>query len=785
MLQEACEAVDVLGKHYVPSKSAMPQDKLQELKEYFRRPRVVSTGTIPFGSRARHATVDVTSSTLFTTLFPFGSVRLMGVQGVRFKLVATLQVATTPFHQGVLALSWQYSVASGETIQFVRSKFSSTATNLPHVRLDMSTDTMVQLHIPFLNTVEYHEIFSPYFNVYGVLSLNSLLPTASFTGGVEPTYKILLHLEDLELIGTYPGALSVVNLQAGQKLSPIEKEQYDDAKPFSSALSAASKTMGFIAKGVPSLSSVAGPASWALESAAGATRSFGYSKPQSQDPVMRTQINPSISEHSVDLPSSTYLLGPLASNHLEVTPEFAGTDVDEMSLAFLTSQWGQTLVGTITTDNTTSTPVYGCQVTPAAMWFRRPAVQPYGNFLPYLSNASNTANSFLPTSLMYWSTFFKFWRGDIEFRFTFAKTKLHGGRVLVSYIPGTAAATNNTNISGPEISGGTPQPFGHSAIFDLRDGNVFTFTAPYSSPFPYLRYGESTGSLVMSILDPLQATGVVANNISFMVEARGKSNFELANVVGPIYPAHAQGTPVFQSGQILPTTVGELSRTAIGEKIQSAKQLIMMPKNIVFTQAGNSTITYTPPPWFWQPTYPTDSPGPAPGSLVPESFGFGGNIATCYTFVRGSTDYHVYTDLNQLTQITAAPYSVINNDPTAPITTAQDLGPAMNKPRLYGLNTVHFRLPAYQGMNRRISWDMNTTAWDPSSATKRSPAWPFRLSQPAIRVQNRQTGAVTINMSRAAGDDAMLGHYIGPCPLLLCSANPTPSTYDPDSVGFQ
>jgi hypothetical protein len=185
-------------------------------------------------------------NSLFGTFFPNGTLRLQGVYGIRFKLVFTLQVAATPFHQGLLAMSWQYDSGVSDTTTFLRASRSETCTNLPRVRLDLSADTMVILEIPFIASTEFLPISQESLSAspYGTISINNLLPVAAVIGLASPTYKLYVHLEELELIGARAAAFSAVLPQIGKRLAPIEEEA-SAAKP-SSMVAKVSDTVRFI-----------------------------------------------------------------------------------------------------------------------------------------------------------------------------------------------------------------------------------------------------------------------------------------------------------------------------------------------------------------------------------------------------------------------------------------------------------------------------------------------------------------------------------------------------------
>lgn len=790
-VQEACEAVEVLGKHYVSPSSHVAQPELQDLKEYFRRPRIVSSGTLTLGVRSRLFAISVDRDVLLGTFFPSGITRLMGVQGLRFRLVFTLQVACTPFHQGVLALSWQYSTAATPTTNtFCRSLLSAACTNIPHVRLDMSQTTMAQLGVPYLNPLEYMTLGVETTNAlpYGTVALNALLPLASGVGASAPTYKLLAHLEDLELIGATPMSVTDVVPQSGRKLKPMDDEIEQASHPFSSAIYAGSRVLKWISYGVPAISSVAGTASWFLDKSAGVVRHFGFSKPQMQDPIHRNHLSDNIFEHNVDVPSGTTVIGPLASNHLKIDPKFASTDVDEMSLSFVLSQWSQICVGKMADTAGSGTLLYGTQVSPMFFWFRAQATGPYFNIAAPVKTVDG-CNSFMPSNLLFWSSMFKQWRGDLEFRFTFSKTKLHGGRVVISMVPDKSSFFAPRNNDGkpvlklPEIANGAIQPFGHSMICDLRDGNTFVFRVPFVSDTPFANVRETIGSLSMCVLDSLQTTTTIASSADFMVEVRAVPGFELAIPTGPVYAPQPLGIVQGQSGRILSNISDDVSQLTIGESIGSIKQLIMMPKHSYFTVPTTTNYTTTIPSWWYQPKQPTVLPS---SGFAPESFGFAGVAASCYLFARGGSDIHVTVNGSNGNYVQML-YFAAQDFNSGLLYTSPENVPSVSRSRVLSTrNAVHGRFPAYGKLVRYTTDCFNSAAWDPvfapNSSYSDSDMVPSQFAR--YKVSNNTGGTLSCWMSRCAADDAMLGHYMGPTPLRL-NRTEALGAYDPDSVVFQ
>jgi len=791
-VSEACQAVDVLGKYYAPPRTLTLSAPLQDLKKYFARPRIISSGSIPLGTTNRIVNADLDSGNLFTNYFPNARTRLAGVYGMRFKLVFTLQVSTTPFHQGVLALAWQYQIGSVDGANYYdRAKHPSTVMNLPHVRCDLSTDTMAQLSIPYLNVYEFLEIpATGTFTEIGKLSLTAVLPVNVGAGGIAPTYNLMVHLEDLEFIGARPENVTSVTLQSGRKLKPMNEEFENEAYPFSSSLSALSRSVKWIAKGVPAISSIAGPTSWFLQKTAGAVRAFGFSKPQIQEPIMRVGNIDSVFEHNIDTPSGTIMVAPTASNQLRVDSSFAATDVDEMSLAYVLSQWGHIATGQMLSTSTRGTDLYITRCSPSFFWWRSIAAQLCNKQAPVLSNPNT--NSFQPSHLFFFGQMFRFWRGGFRFRITFGKTKLHGGRVVAWYNPlYETSFPNDGACAFSEPNSVDTMPFGQSLIFDLRDGNSFEFDVPFTSPLPFLRFGESFGTFGFTVLDPLQAPNMVANAIPFMVEVKALPDFEFACPRAPKYAVHNFGTIKTQSGKVLPAIDASAAELTVGESINSVKQLIMIPKYGAMSDKPSLAVQgLTMLPWYYQPNL---SPSTTSFERFPEEcFGFAGNIASCYAYARGSTDAHVYHPA--LTPMTIS----ATLDPTdiGKLGEVEDTADPRNStvsamPRVMkiGDGALHVRFPAYQRAIRYLTTHFNNVSWSCKfGALNSTPTFNItRLLPPVLgKLYLRLLPKDDVKfdggyVSRCAGDDAMLGHYMGPPPLALTSTYDA-GVYEPEKL---
>lgn len=772
-VQEACTAISAVDSTY--SKTFYPvQSELQDVREYFRRPVCIWSTTVPT-VRGRNFNTNKTMSQ-YLAYWTNGLDRLRGAFGIRAKIVATLQVAATPFHQGVLCLSGQYGYQTGALGVYDRSLDSCTATNLPCVMLDLSVDTSVQLHLPYLYVAEYSDIRG---NItepsYVQIALNNLTSVPVVVGMAVPTYQIYIHLEDIELFGATPQATTGIALTAGRKLSPVTEEFEKDSHPFSSALYATSRAVSFVAKGVPSISSIGGPVAWALGKAAGVVRYFGYGKPAVVDPVMRIFRQDNVMEYNTDVASAVNVVAATAANTTSINTMVGCSDVDEMALSYVTSRWGQINAFDISTSNASGTLVYATPICPLAFWFRSRSGVPAANIVAKRVSTL-TSNSIQPSHLMFAASSFKQWRGGIKFRFTFAKTKMHAGRVMVAFNPynvtvnNTDALINTTNVLVPVYGGFGADPFGYSAIFDLKDGNVFEFKVPYVSPIPYANLATFTGALAMYIVNPLISSTVVSSTVTVLVEVAGDVDFELANPAGIMFPVHNSGTINLNAGRVLSEAPEVLNQLTMGEAITSVKQLIGIP--YVSSQTTIAPISQVVPPWYFQPTPSLLTP--ASGGLQTWVGSYGGNWASCYGFAKGGTDVHAYTpDGSGLTTLVQLP----NPGGFSPNTQTPDNRSRANAPSVItARGAIHARMPGFFPTSRIFSWAFNNLA----TAGVNLPANPYGSgttispyvgTQAVYALTHEPAGTSTIYVDRNASDDAQLAMYIGPPPVWLPAAS--------------
>jgi hypothetical protein len=153
-----------------------------------------------------------------------------------------------------------------------------------------------------------------------------------------------------------------------------------------------------------------------------------------------------------------------------------------------------------------------------------PAVTPYYPGLYY------SENSFVS----YLSNFFKFYRGDLVYKFRLVKTIYHSGRFMIMVVPGATITTPLASIDFSKV---------HKTVYDIRETNEFEVVVPYKWNTPWKEVdGEfgihvdgseltpniPTAMIYVIVLNSLRNPTTTANTIDIIVETSAASNFQFA-----------------------------------------------------------------------------------------------------------------------------------------------------------------------------------------------------------------------------------------------------------------
>jgi len=601
------EEVDAETPHtqiakYVPlSPSVLDQARLgnaTDVKSFLAKPQSVAAGNL--------TAANTYASFIWSALIPQSLLynyevwkqKVQGNFAFRGTLVLTVTVNATRFQQGRYMLCWSPSGGGNNALKWhlMHAATLCQATQLPHVEIDIACDTEATLRIPHITAQGWAALDFPGGSTYGnngYVFFTAYSPLQVATGSATCGFSILAHWEDVELalpIAPQMDVRSTGRVKRRVRNADIEQDSHG-LGPISGALQKVSTTSSMLS-GIPLLSSIAAPVSWATNILSQVASVWGYSKPHnSSTSTMVTRYIMSRFTNS-DTSDSSTKLGFMDSNEVEDLPGFAGTDIDEMALSY---------VGSISAYYRTLT---WSNLGGASDTLLVTSIGPRNFYSTTLING--VIHSHL-TPVTFLSSLFGLYRGSIKLTFKLVKTEFHSGRLMVMFYPrddSINAAYPNTTYS--------QTAYCLREIIDVRNGNEFSFLLPYSSLTAYRSTAgldDDYGQLIITILNPLVAPAVVPSSIYIYMEAAAGPDFEWAqpvDIAGSVVQTYVPQMSRSNVCSIVDGVVGgatvhidsQASRMCIGEKVLSLQTLTKRFTQLCYRSGGefvmNKYLNITP-----------------------------------------------------------------------------------------------------------------------------------------------------------------------------------------------
>ncbi len=506
-----------------PLLKSVQEERTHDIRDFLGRPSVIKFGTLT--TSAVRGDV-VTSLDLPTDLLalPMYREKTRGFLNFRATVNLRFQANAQRFQQGRLFISYfpQDTIAVKKA-EIVNPSLT-LSTQLPRVDFDFATDSDVALSIPYVSpTLGYNQ--SDLSGPMGRYRVRVYSPLLSPSGPASVDWSLWCWFTDVEL--DFPTFTPQSGLRQARKPAPSEMETRPVSTIFKKVAKAAT-----IFTDVPLISSVAGTVAWASNILAKTASSFGFSNPDTANTVSLQRMNLAHDIANVNAIGGAVSLGLLSDNRVQELPGFAGTDIDEMSFAYLSKISCYMANFSWTTGMPHGYPAYR----------KRLSVGLMGNV------SASAPDYFYPTPMAYIANLFQYWRTGFTFTFKFVKTEFHSGRLMVVYTPSPLA-----NLTFEESR------FCYREVLDIRESNEFTITIPYTSTLPYQTMGKTSlsdggdiGYLHVFVLNPLTAPNTVSTTIDVITEVSADDTFEVA------VPRNVNLPPVFYTpGTGAPTLVAD------------------------------------------------------------------------------------------------------------------------------------------------------------------------------------------------------------------------------------
>lgn len=583
--------------------------------DYFERPNVILQGSIP---NATYGLINGNSNLNFSASSFNASYtgNLSGSYGIRFTLCLKLEVSATPQAAGIFKIGVVPFTSDPALVPAI--SLPTAYATMPSAEINLADTSSVVLKYPFNWDSDYLPTSST--ATYCQIGVVSYTPfAADLTAGLSSNYTVYQWFEDVELVGPGVPFLSPVTPQ-------MAGEEFKVAGPVSKVMSYASKITRAVGSAIPPLSAYTRPLGWVFSGIGTLASHFGWSFPNN---TTMTLMGPTVGSgiNCVTGVNAANEFGMYANNEVKCEPYFASKDFDEMSICYLSCI--PCPIATIELNGATD--AYGTckwvsQVSPSKCYYQGRGNYVQGNPPTYQGDA------FLPSTFMAVSQFFSGWRGDLVYRFKFARSKFMGGKVLIGYNP----FPNTPSGQAPNF---TRRYDYNTILVDLRTTTVADLEIPFTyltdfcpTNFAFDATGNytqyNTGSIFMYVIEPLVSSGQTATTCYVQVEVFSKCGIQFANVIRSNLALAPSTAPLIaQMGASEDTDV--LERTC-GEAVLSIKQLCMRP-NWREIPAGQSTADN-----FWS------VPDVAVNTATLPALSWKGNsnnlniMSSWYRFFRGS-----------------------------------------------------------------------------------------------------------------------------------------------------
>lgn len=723
----------------------------QDIKAFLAKPVLLSSGVFSAVTVAGIIDDWILPNALFNK--EVYRRKLQGYLGVRGKIILRIQLNATKFQQGRLILCYNPMSSAQD---FARLDSPMLVTQLPHVQIDIATQTEAILEIPFVSNYTHFGLISgegPWAHAY----LYRYLPFRTGAGSTTCDYSVWAHMEDVELV-TPAANKGYIAQMAGDRLkhkpiSALESKAMSSG-PVSSALSKISMSADLL-DGVPMLSSFAAPVAWASQIGARIASIFGWSKPTNELVIARRNITTNQYENNCDAIDNVYSLGLMTTNSVSVLPGLGGTDADEMSMSFLNSVnfWFRT-------DSWLTSDAVGTQIAAIEL---RPA--------SYAILGTSGLYNFGPLS--YFATIFRYYRGSLKFRIKFAKTIFHSGRLALSYSPGYNSDGSTNPLTLDESA------YTYREILDMRDACEFEFTIPYASMRPYLLTTQSYGRLSLIVLNPLVAPDTVDTHVDIAWEVSADKDFEFFDPIPPSYVPCTQGAIAQMSsdrvGDIHPHTSGSIgsstvtgrgtiaSELCVGERIMSIKQLLSRACEFQTPVSTACQGVVMRPFDMYNSVVNFPFTGISLNYFDPDYYT---TFSSFYKFSRGGVCARFQFETIEIP--TMLTFIKFNDDTSVPIISGPSHPTETCRSHItencsYNGNTLSAKIPMYHPTHCRVNVPYTRTG---SLAALTRAVEPYTNSQcVSVASVNSDNAFITGSLLRSAADDFQLGFFLGVPPM--------------------
>jgi len=565
---------------------------------------------------------------------------------IRCNLKVKVMINASPFYYGLMRMAYQPlpTFTPSTYVADTAFKYFIPLSQRPGIWLKPQVNAGGEMILPFFYQKNWLELQNAAdFTDMGRLDFINYTQLDSANGAIGTGVSIQVYAwaEDVHISGPSVG------------LSMQSKDEYGDG-PVSRVASAVSSVAGALKK-VPVIGKFATATEIGAKAIGGIAKLFGFTnvpvienvmpyRPTSFPPLASTEIGYPVEKMSID-----------SKNELSIDPGIVGLPADdELAISYIAEKESYLTSTTWNGTDAIDKILFTSLVTP---WLIDNLV------------ASSQTRAYL-TPMAHVSYPYRYWRGDIEFRFKFVSTKYHKGRVRVSFDP---QGYSGANLQNTAITSGIV----YTQMVDLETDQDCVFRVPFQQALAWLKLDDNltdklwstsaspsltlddtrrNGLITMRVLTALTAPIAVCS-IPILVFVRACDNFELADpseFPNNFTPFALQSVDEVMGDKVT-QYVPERYRVNFGECARSLRPLLrrsVLVDSFALVPAATSSLTleYTTVPNTRFPPYMGYDPNgvqSAKGTITPANnypFNYTRNslynwLAPAYVAQRGATHW--------------------------------------------------------------------------------------------------------------------------------------------------
>ncbi|APG78418.1 hypothetical protein 2 [Wuhan insect virus 33] len=535
--------------------------------------RPINFRTASWGNQAAGARLASFNFPSDVVKSPMYARKLQNFLALRADLVVRVQVNAQPFHAGRLMLSWTpflNYLGSNRTYYYTNTEqeFLTPVSGNPRVEIDLSTTTEATMTIPFVSPFLYYNLVTGAGDI-GTFQLIVYSPLVDLVSGGNIDYTIWVNMTNVR--AEFPTGMPTSVAQVGKE------DDTQQQQGFITKQTSAYSTILEPLTNLPVVGQMIGYAKTGVDALHAVAATHGWSKPHNTADIQLFKQAPARYMCNSDGSDMATNLGMSATNEIEQLQSLFRTEADEMSIDYVARTYNYVGRFKWNKGQGPGSRLYSHTVSPVS-WF-----------------AKTGSTGLCVPHLFFCATNFVLWRGGINIKFKFVKTKFHSGRVRIYYVPGF-------------FDGTLPIDFEHDAnystVVDLRSDTDVEFNLPFVATVPWLHIKESPwigsfnqtqvcGTVYMEVLNELVNTSTVSDTVEVLVEVCGAEDIEFAVPIQPnLTPREKPNNKRFNVMEKLTRSVAQVGTDTGDTPLEDARdeptnfaEVPLQPKNTTFNEA--------------------------------------------------------------------------------------------------------------------------------------------------------------------------------------------------------